>query len=92
MRLYYIKFDIYYFQMYFYYELLIGLHLIHFCIYFCFKRVLTRPIGTIILPMHQIFNNPNISITPSSPLVKQPTITSRSWGMRIFYSNYLNIF
>ncbi|KAL4122453.1 hypothetical protein QTP88_014782 [Uroleucon formosanum] len=34
--------------------------------------------GTIILPTHQIFNNPNISITPSSPLVKQPAIASAS--------------
>ncbi|KAL4082352.1 hypothetical protein QTP88_030029 [Uroleucon formosanum] len=34
--------------------------------------------GTNILPTHQIFNNPNISITPSSPLVKEPTIASAS--------------
>ncbi|XP_022177923.1 uncharacterized protein LOC111038960 isoform X2 [Myzus persicae] len=34
--------------------------------------------GTLILPTHQIFNNPNISITPSLPLVKQPAIASAS--------------
>ncbi|CAI6344583.1 unnamed protein product [Macrosiphum euphorbiae] len=38
-----------------------------------------KSIGSVIMPMHQIFNNPNISITPSSPLVKQPAITSRPW-------------
>ncbi|XP_015379455.1 PREDICTED: uncharacterized protein LOC107173429 isoform X2 [Diuraphis noxia] len=50
-------------------------------------RVLIQPImdpitkkniGSIILPTHQIFNNPSISITPSLPLVKQPAIASSS--------------
>ncbi|XP_008184775.1 uncharacterized protein LOC100163781 isoform X3 [Acyrthosiphon pisum] len=41
-----------------------------------------KTIGAIVLPTHQIFNNPNISITPSSPLVKQPTITNRQWGVQ----------